>query len=289
MKSGDIYEPKGKIGKNALLITVLLIVTIIPALAIAYAFATWYTPLIYANLIICVAFGVALGYLIFPIVKWGHVVGYKNELIFIAFIWAVAMYFQWAAYVTLAVNLDTEDNSTSFVFSDFLYFAAQPWHLVAVISEISKYGLWAIGSTTFKDFGLWVVWFAEALILIVTMIGVNQKWSTFPYSHTEANWIPKTLLKRRMPLNRGFSKFIEGLKNDTLEPFTELPYADPDSKVYTEIAIFTTKNDSQSFLAFYNKQLKTGKDGKKEEEYKRASDFYALSETQKAQLVEHYS
>ncbi|MBL3654886.1 hypothetical protein [Fulvivirga sediminis] len=210
MKSGEIYEPKEKVGKNALLMAAVLSITIVPTLAIAYAFATWYTPFIYANLIICVGFGAALGYLIFPIVKWGHIVGYKNEIICMAFIWLLAMYLQWAAHVTLAANLNPEGNSTSFVLNDFLYFVSHPIDLAAAVSEISQYGLWGIGSTTFKDFGLWAVWTTEAVILFVTMIGVNQKWSTFPYSHVEANWYPKILLKKKMPLNRGFSKFIDG-------------------------------------------------------------------------------
>ncbi|UII22743.1 hypothetical protein [Fulvivirga ligni] len=289
MKSGEVYLPSSKFGTKAIVILVIEVLTIVPLLAIAYSYAINFMPVIYLNFVTCAAFGVALGFLSFPVVKYGHIVGYRNELLCLITIWFFAMIFQWSAFMAIVIKTSySEIEEVSFT-SSFFYYLLHPVTLVQDMYDVSLYGLWSIGSITVKDFGLWAVWIIEAIIIFIAMWQANKKWSIFPYSHVENNWFPENKLPRKMPLHRGFGSFLNGLKDNNMEAFTGIAYSNIDSREFTEVVIYATRNDTNAYLAFYNQQLKTGKDGKKEEEYKRASDFYCITPEQKDILINHFS
>lgn len=285
------YRPSGNYSVLSFMIFIGLSISLIPILGIVYSLIVWYIPIVYFNFFVTGVFGVALGLLVYPIIRWGHVRSGKMEYLFMGLIFLTGYYISWASHMTLVYNMTGEGDliaHTSFNWADFTGILTDPENLAYGIVELSEYGLWAIGPLPVNSFALWFVWIIEAFIIIMVIWKVNRKWSLFPYSESDRNWSKKVLLKKKITLHRGISKFTESLGANNLTPLLEAPLTSDQNMEYTELAIYTSPSDQIAYLSFSNKTLGRDNKGNKKVEYNQIGDFYTISKQQKEALVNHF-
>ena len=285
------YQPSGDSSPLSFLICIILSISVIPLSGIAYSLIIWHIPIVYFNFFVTGGFGVVLGLLVYPVVRWGHVRSRKMEHFFMILIFLTGFYVSWAAHMTLAYNATGEGNliaHTRFSWGDFTAILGNPANLFFNIVALSKYGLWSIGPLPINGFVLWFVWILEAFVIGMVMWKVNRKWSLFPYSEIDRNWSKKMLLKKKMTLHRGISKFIDGLHINNLAPLLEAPLTSSHNMEYTELALYDSPGDQTAYLSFFNKTLGRDNKGNKKVEYHRIGDFHTISKQQKEALINHF-
>ena len=96
------------------------------------------------------------------------------------------------------------------------------------------------------------------------------------------------LLKKKITLHRGISKFIDSLRENNLSPLLEAPLTSVHNMEYTELAIYTSPSDHTAYLSFFNKSLGRDDKGNKKVEYNQIGDFYKISKQQKEELINYF-
>ena len=150
------YEASGKFDVQAILYFLLISIIALPILGLAYAYCIWYIPFIYINFIIAGVLGFVIAWLVRKfVVKLGKVRNAKLTLIFGFLAGLICMYFHWAVWVDLVINVgESYGNSrigvtvSNIEILQVFNLAADPGILFDLIGEINKYGTWGIRSAT---------------------------------------------------------------------------------------------------------------------------------------------
>ena len=288
--SWPVYVPSGKFSGITYFILAISAVLVLPALSIIYSFITWYSPIIYLNLIVAIFTGVALGACIYPIVKYGKVRSYQHEILFIAVLWFFFLWSGWAVHLTLVTNITGESaTGTSFTLSTYLFYISHPITLFHDIKILASVGLYEVFGAPVKGFVAYFVWFLEAAILFVAAFIFNKKWSVLPFSEVDNAWGVKQKLNKKLSLHRGIDKFAEALHNQEVQVFEHAPKTSGHNMEYTELVFFIFPKDDASYLAFYNMVVETDEKGKKKQKYFRNSDFYYVTPEMRTKLQEVFS
>jgi hypothetical protein len=170
-------------------------------LAYAYSYLIAYIPFIYLNFLITIGYAVLLGTCTGFLLRFGKV---RNNWVCAAVALVVAaasLYLAWAVW--LSVMLWKADLSVS-----VMDLAQQPGFVWELVQEINKTGAWTIGSLhagqgiAVSGVVLWLVWVAEALIVLVgSVIGATAAMSSDPFCESCQSWCRHT--KELMLLETG--------------------------------------------------------------------------------------
>ncbi|MEO1054613.1 MAG: hypothetical protein AAFX87_28535 [Bacteroidota bacterium] len=285
------YQPSGATSPIAYAVFLVIALLATPILGIVYAVIVWHNPIVYINAIGTGVFGAALGYLVYPVVKFGHVRSLKMERLFMVGFGLLGLYFSWAAHLSLALNIVDSSStlgSASFSLSDFFSLVIRPDVMMLYVLELARVGTWGFGSVPINGTMLWVIWLIEAALVFALIFKINRKWSQYPYSEEDLSWGKKIKLKRTMSLHRGVTKFVEGIQDNNLSPLLEAPLGNRRALEFTELVLYTFNRDNSCYGAFFNKTQERDNNGKHKSVYRKVSDFYKISSDQKQEITDHF-
>ncbi len=163
-----------------------------------YTLLTIFIPIVYANILIVVGFGISLGFVCQALVRFSHNRSKKSQLIHAVVIGVFANYFQWTTYILYVYNGSIP--SISFYFTN-LHWLVLP-DFFSAVAEINREGLWSMFGITFNGFGLTLIWLFEFLIIMVGPILAITNAQTRPYSESFQQWY------RQYTLREDFEGFV---------------------------------------------------------------------------------
>ena len=144
------YKPSGQFSPISFFYFLLTCLIVLPILGLIYSYAIWYIPIPYINFFITAGFGFAVGIIVTKLaVRLGKV---RNTGLALAFGFIgslVALYFSWAVWVDLVLNigdtLGSEDIGvavSNVKFMQVVNLVLQPGTLFSLIGEIKEIGVW---------------------------------------------------------------------------------------------------------------------------------------------------
>lgn len=194
------YKPSGKFSPLSIAYFILITLTIIPLLALLYAYSIRNIPFIYVNVIFAILFGLGIGKAVdLFVIKLGKVRSGKIALLFGVLAALIGFYFHWAAWSYLLVSEETVElfgiTFTSINLNGLMEMILSPlgvWQTRGFVNLIGTWGLSGNGNIT--GIPLTVIWVIEALLIMVpaifTAIGRDEE----PFCELNQRWFSKKTL-----------------------------------------------------------------------------------------------
>ncbi|EGD34663.1 hypothetical protein [Capnocytophaga sp. oral taxon 338] len=191
----NYYKPSGKFSPLAFLYFVLACVIVFPILSAIYAYATWYIPLIYINVLITIGFGFGICFIVsYLIINLGKVRSYGLAILLAILSGLVAYYLQWVVWSDLAIN-GTESYGNKQIgivvsnvqFEQLLYLLSHPSALLDLIKLINENGTWGIKGNTISGGFLTAIWVAEFAIIMFFSV-LSAKRARLPFDEQIQEW-----------------------------------------------------------------------------------------------------
>ncbi len=199
------YQPDSKAPPLGIAICLFLAIAIGLIGGLIYAYASWYNPFVYIQIIITGGFGLLIGFTMDWGFKWGKVRGFMNQKLLALLAALIAFYCAWAIWEALVLEQSP--------FSLLLH-PVQVWKTSRIFNML---GLWSIaGDTPVTGILLYVFWALEAAIIIgVAFFKADE---SRPFSVAGNNWAKETKLFSRLPMAdpTAFKKALEEKNYDAL-------------------------------------------------------------------------
>ena len=233
-----------------------------PAFAWLYAYAVWYCPLIYINFFITLAFGGLIGFVIHVLVIGSGKVRSPGTASLFGLVGGfLGLYVHWAIWIDLAINAeDGKGILVSHVNYDQLFeILRDPIGLFRVAMAINETGLWSIFTIQFSGFALGLIWFVEAIMILVFPVLIALQKVQKPFSEKDNRWAKEITLSAFEYIQKpaGFKKMLE--ENDATK-LRLLKKASSESH-HSEFTLYDAKND-EWYLSVTNKYAKQDEKGK---------------------------
>jgi len=202
----NYYTPSGKVSPMAYVYFLLATIIIFPILALIYAYAIWYIPFPYINFFIAAGFGLGIGATVnFLVVKYGKVRSYGIALLFGLIGALFAMYFHWAIWVDLVMNIgetygtDRIGIATSNIkMGQVFTLVTNPGPLFGIIGEINNVGTWGLKGSVVSGTPLTVIWVIEALIILFVAVTTSSTMTSQQFAKSIKNGL-RILNCQRLP------------------------------------------------------------------------------------------
>ncbi|ATA73240.1 MULTISPECIES: hypothetical protein [Capnocytophaga] len=238
------YQPSGKYSPVAFVYFLLVSLFVLPLLGGIYAYATWYIPLVYINVLITIMFGFAIaGVIANLVIKLGKVRNYALGVIFTLLGALVAYYAQWIVWADLALNTtDTIGNNRIGVaisnvnFGELFHLLLNPSDLFSLIAEINSVGTWGVKGSTVNGIFLSIVWVAEIIVIFYAAFLGTKNQAKRPFSEVADKWFKEEKLPLLSYIEDQES-FKSDLESGDYERISELTLSD--------------KKQSHSFFVLY--------------------------------------
>lgn len=196
------YQPSGRFTVGGVLSLLLVGAVVALLLAFAYAYAIWYVPFIYLNVVFTIIFGGALGYVLKKLTKAGKLrnPGLVTWLSLAVAVWA--WYAHWAVYITLLAGAgETESlgSRASFTHTSFdadicLGMLLDPAGLLGLLPRIAEEGTWSVFGVTPSGLFLYLIWLLEFVIIVAVALSWPYSQAKEPFSELASQWAEKTTL-----------------------------------------------------------------------------------------------
>jgi len=237
------YKPSGKISPLFVLLFIVFMAISIPILSVAYIYAIYYIPFIYLNIIIAIACGLGLGFVILLASQLGKA---RNRVVVVLLtIFAVFLlkYTQWCVYIPLVYAESYlelyADFAERLIISLQLFF--DPAYVLIGALDINEWGVWGFGETGDAVTGglLLGVWVLEFLIIMVCAVAVSWWKTVFPFSENANAWYKESKPEIQACMPENFDNLKAGLE---VGNFNELVYLAHlprlDQSFYLGVSIF---------------------------------------------------
>ncbi len=263
----SFYKPSGQFSPISIIFLIVVSLVIFPILGLLYAYAIWYIPLIYFNFIIAGG----LGFLIGRIISWGPIKKGKVRNIPIAIAFGIfgglcAMYFHWAAWVDLVLNIsDTIGNDrigvavSNVKLDQLIGLITHPSELFAIIGEINQYGTWGFKGNVVSGTFLTIIWIIEFILILGATVLFSFKTAGSPFSESLNEWNEEKPTKIFGFID-DINPIITGLVSDDITPFENIIEANPQGN-HSFLTLFHIDGDD-SYLTVTNRIAKTDDKGK---------------------------
>jgi len=210
MNNPDMYyQESGTLSAKGILYTLGAGVVGAAVLGAVYAYASYYIPFIYLNLILCVVLGVGVGWLVGKASYLGEVRN-QNFLMAVAVgCGLLAMYFAWIFWL--------------YAWTDQELLSYNPGGIFDMMGLISVTGIWSIFGATPTGFGLYAIWIIEALIVIIAALLLALGSSgREPYCEDCENWTKETNLTKRVEPITNPAALISSLEQRDMSVLTAM-------------------------------------------------------------------
>ena len=188
----NVYKPSGKVAPAFFAYFLALILVGIPILSVTYIYLIFYIPLIYVNIIVTLACGAALGFLVAHAAKLGKARSPFLVTLFAFLAVVLLKYVQWAVYIPLVFTNVYEVFDWNFLerLVESAYLMLDPRTVWYGIDFINEFGVWALGEgdAAVNNTMLWIVWAGEFLIMAACAIAVARIRPKTPFSEEHGAW-----------------------------------------------------------------------------------------------------
>ncbi|MBK9577108.1 MAG: hypothetical protein IPK50_04360 [Fibrobacterota bacterium] len=262
------YSPSGRFSPLALLLFPAVLLTIVPLLSAAYAYAIWYVPIVYLNAVFALILGGLTGYAINRlVVKVGKV---RNNVLAIAFaaVGAVAsLYLQWAVWVDLVINAGKTygDEHMGVTVSNIqilqvLGLALSPLDLFSIIGKISETGTWGIRGNAISGVFLIGIWVIEAGILLVLPMIMSTSQSKKPFCEMSGEWFTEEELPAKKFIESK-AAFLASLDNLEVSPLSTMQDATDLGADHSLVTKYCSRTNPKCYISVINKKSKVNSKG----------------------------
>jgi len=279
------YKPSGRYSPFSIFLLLVLCVTVIPVLALIYAFATWYIPIVYLNIILGAGMGWLVGWLVYKfVIRLGKV---RNGLI--ATLWGLiaglaTLYFSWVWWLDILNTVASAESYPGFMdvlknfsFVDALSLTLNPSGVFEIIGNINEVGTWGVKSSNLVNgTPLTIVWLIEAAILTLIPILYTFGTSGEPFCEDTQSWAEPKALSAVLPIDsQGFIQSLDNGERPTLEVLNleTLEEAVP----FTSMLMHQT-NGGKFYLSASSQIPKVGKNDEIEYEASELFEYLEINE-----------
>ncbi len=186
------YQPSGKFSIMSFVWWLLAAAIGMPLLAMIYAYAIWYIPIIYFNLALVLLLGGAVGLLVdYAAIRQGKVRNPMLATVLGGLAGLVALYFQWAVWLDLVVNAGDQIGTDSIgitvsniKFWQVFSLAINPDVMLELIGKVYDVGTWGIKGSTVSGGFLGLVWLLEAVGVLALSAFLPRLAASIPYDES---------------------------------------------------------------------------------------------------------
>jgi len=264
------YQPDSKAPPLGIAICLFLAIAVGLIGGLIYAYASWYIPFIYIQVILTAAFGFLIGFVMDWGFKWGKVRGFWNQKILALIAALIAFYCAWAIWEALVLEQSP--------FSLLL----QPVAVWQTSRLFNTLGLWSIsGDTPVTGTLLYVFWALEAAIIIgVAFFKADE---SRPFSVAGNNWAKETKLFSRLPMAEP-TQFKNALEAKNYDELLALERGD-ESTHHTKLIMYDCEGSDDYFLHVQLVVFEANNDGKMEAKPYDVTKFIRLEPEIAKQLL----
>lgn len=177
------------------------------ALGFVYAYIDLYSPIVYLNVLLCMAFGAALGAVPGVVMRAGKVRNVPVALAVVAVVVLAGYYTCWIAWVCAVFDRYAE-RPRDFTQLDL---ALSPRALVDIVSALNEQGTWSIGhsysssssssnhNSNVSGIALGLVWLVEAgMIVTFAYLAARHFAAGLPFCEVCDRWCEKAVVLARL-------------------------------------------------------------------------------------------
>ena len=224
LKSDLYYVESGQVNPVGALTFLGLGALAALGLGAAYAYLSFYIPLVYVNLIIAGGFGFALGWVAAKIAKMAKV---RNASVLLGggfLIGLLGLYFAWVFWIH--------------AFSEFSMLSFNPGDIFNIMQLLGITGVWEIFGSTPTGGMLYLIWALEAIIIIGVCVVVTKAFFTRqPYCEDCNTWTEEMVISDRIEPIAEPKAFIQRLEAKDFTALTSLERVAADFPVRTKVEI----------------------------------------------------
>lgn len=261
------YIPSNRFSSKSIVIFAFVTLLFMPLIGLAYAYATWYIPFIYANCLLTLGFGFFAGFIISEfVIKRGNVRHTRLAALLGLLAGIFALYCSWVVWIDLAMHAGKSYGTAKIGFrasnisiSETINLFFQPGKVWEAAMKINKRGTWTLTGTQVKGVFLGIIWIIEALAVIITSIILPTAQAAKPYCESTNTWAKKKLLPAMSFIENSetFKTNLENRNYTDLEKLEKAPL--PLNGYHSDITLYHTPSGTY-FLSATNKTPKD--DGK---------------------------
>jgi hypothetical protein len=248
------YQESGKANAQGIAMVVGGGLAAAALLGAIYAYASFYIPLIYLNVLLTVFFGVGLGWVLGKAAYHGKVRNANLMMAAAALIGLVGIYVAWVFWV----HAFTEQEILSFA----------PGDVTDMMSLLSFTGVWSIFGWTPSGFALYAIWAIEALIVIIAAVVLAVGASgRQPFCEECDNWTEETLVSNHLAPIQNPAELIRLLESRDMSGITNLENIDESDLQRTKVELLKCPGCGNAhFLTVEHIEVTFDNDGKPSDE-----------------------
>lgn len=269
----NTYQPSGKYAATLFPLVIAFYLLGIPFLSVVYSLLIWYIPFIYLNFFLTIGLVVAMSWCLNQLSKWGKLRNIKMANYIAFFAGILAIYLVWASYVTLLVNAgdtvgtgssyrDVTITKTFFNITHFIGIISSPASIVDAMAYLYDNGSWSIKSITVSGFFLAVIWFIEAVIIVVGTWLAGTDQADEPFSEVSNSWFDKKELPYYIQMPEALNEFLDKLNNGQSSILKTLEYDSQSSLDYAQITTFSHESEQVAYINFSHTKVTFDDKGK---------------------------
>ena len=265
------YSPSGRYSPLSFALFAVTLVTAIPLIATAYAYAIWYVPFVYLNAIFAILMGIGTSYVVNTlVVKLGKV---RRNSLASKFSLAgalAALYVHWAVWIDLVVNSKNTGGLSAIGIPNSSIDAGQivglvlsPGTLLALVGKISEMGTWGIRGIVPSGVPLILIWLIEAVIIVAIPVMLSKMVSRKPFCETTRKWFKEEELPayRFIEDAAAFRASLEILEVSPLAGMVRTDSIESDHCIVTR---YTAPASPHCYLTVCNKRARLNDKGQTE-------------------------
>ncbi|MDR2422331.1 MAG: hypothetical protein LBE01_03035 [Deltaproteobacteria bacterium] len=272
-----VYKPSGFFDTKGLIFTPFIVAIVSMFLAVYYARALWFCPIVYLGAALPVLYAMAVGYASRWSVRKSNIRSPQLAKV-LGTIGAIpGFYVSWAAWGGLTNNVTGQGTLNlgfkkfpivdSFVsLSQALSQALHPFQLVQKVQEIAGVGLWSVEGFVVHGVFLYGVWILEAAIFFFF---VGRRFSPIgaaPFSERKFQWYPETKLTVpiALPTNVAGVEAFEAIEKGQVGALVNArEERSPESASYLKVVLYYLEGAGDAYATIYGYALTRGSSHKK--------------------------
>lgn len=231
------YQPSGSAPVVGLMITLVIGMVGGSLLAILYSALVFYNPIVYLNILAGMGFAFACGVLS----RFGLTIGkVRNRLLAGsagAAVGFISIFFAWVAFLFFLVVDEQGNGLITFNLNEIAFY----------IQLIGAQGWWAFNENgnNFSGWGLYLLWAAEALIVIGASAMVAYAKDT-PFCEECNQWCDEHECPVTFTMPEDFEALRASLEADEYSPLYQSAQLSPDADVYLKATLYPCPECSET-------------------------------------------
>lgn len=262
------YVPSGKAPVQGIFNLLITGAGAAIGLSILYVALQWFIPFIYLNFFITLGLGFGVYWMLSFMQRTAKV---RNAAIaggIGLFAGLVALYSQWALYVSLMEQVDGTVlyfAKTSFNLDNYIAVFTSPFRMFAEIGLLNEIGTFSIKSAVVSGIVLWIVWAIEAVMIVALPAFLLYVHAKNPYSEVNDTWMDETKWDLHLKYIEDTDAFKQAVENGNYDAIKNLTGNDDETK-FSTITGYNSPGDENMYITIKNHLITYDKKGEKTED-----------------------